>query len=173
MGAGGRMVGAALGAPPGAAADPVSPAARCEDLSRGLQIAPWLQPIVVDVCLRSPTFRRQVARLADVDGLTVTVHRLIMPAPSTALWRAQTLITRVGGLVRSADVQVPSCDARMIVFTKLNTSPGHAMSAYSAGCQPACFARQYTQASCLRSDNYQLTFPSCDVSIWVISTPSL
>jgi hypothetical protein len=107
MVAGVLMVGVSLGAPPGAAADPVSPAARCEDLAGGLQIAPWLQPIVVDVCRRSPTFRRQVARLADVDGLTVTVHRLMLPSPSTALWR-------VGGLVRSADVQVPSGDARMM-----------------------------------------------------------
>ena len=114
MVAGVLMVGVALGAPPGAAADPVSPAARCEDLAGGLQIAPWLQPIVVDVCRRSPTFRRQMARLADADGLTVTVHRLMLPPPSTALWRAQTLITRVGGLVRSADVQVPSGDARMM-----------------------------------------------------------
>ena len=69
---------------------------------------------MVDLCRRSPTFRRQVARLADVDGLTVTVHRLMLPPPSTALWRAQTLITRVGGLVRSADVQVPSGDARLM-----------------------------------------------------------
>ena len=112
MVAGVLMVGVALGAPPEAAADPVSPAARCEDLAGGLQITPWLQPIVADVCRRSPTFRRQVARLAHVDGLTVTVHRLMLPQPATALWRAQTLITRVGGQVRSADVQVPSGDAR-------------------------------------------------------------
>ena len=114
MVAGVLMVGVALGALPEAAADPVSPAARCEDLAGGLQITPWLQPIVADVCRRSPTFRRQVARLSDVDGLTVTVHRLMLPQPATALWRAQTLITRVGGQVRSADVQVPSGDARMM-----------------------------------------------------------
>ena len=70
--------------------------------------------IVVDLCRRSPTFRRQVARLTDADGLTVTVHRLVLPPTSTALWRAQTLITRVGGLVRTADVQVPAGDARMM-----------------------------------------------------------
>ena len=91
-----------------------SPAARCEVMAGSLHIAPPLRGVVVDLCRRSPTFRRQVARLTDADGLTVTVHRLVLPPPSTALWRAQTLITRVGGLVRSADVQVPAGDARLM-----------------------------------------------------------
>jgi hypothetical protein len=91
-----------------------SPATRCEVMAGSLRVAPPLRGVVVDLCRRSPTFRRQVARLTDADGLTVTVTRLVMPPASTSLWRAQTLITRVGGLVRSADVQVPAGDARLV-----------------------------------------------------------
>jgi len=71
-----------------------------------------LHDVVADLCRRSPTFRRQVARLADADGLTVTV-RLGAFQP-TSSWRAQTVITQVGGHVRSADVQVPAGDGRLV-----------------------------------------------------------
>jgi hypothetical protein len=91
-----------------------SPATRCEVMAGSLRIAPVLRGVVADLCRRSPTFRRQVARLTDADGLTVTVQRLVVPPTSASLWRAQTMITRVGGRVRSADVQVPAGDARLV-----------------------------------------------------------
>lgn len=91
-----------------------SPATRCEDMAGSLHIAPPLRGVVVDLCRHSPTFRRQVARLTGADRLTVTVHRLVTPRPSTALWRAHTVITRVGGLVRSADVKVPTGSAHLM-----------------------------------------------------------
>ena len=89
-----------------------SPATRCEVMAGSLRIAPALHDVVADLCRRSPTFRRQVARLADADGLTVTV-RLGAFQP-TSSWRAQTVITQVGGHVRSADVQVPAGDGRLV-----------------------------------------------------------
>ena len=89
-----------------------SPATRCEIKAAALRIAPTLSSVVADMCRRSPTFRRQVARLADADGLTVTV-RLGAFAP-TSSWRAQTLITQVAGHVRSADVQVPAGQKRLV-----------------------------------------------------------
>ena len=50
-----------------------APAARCETLAEGLRIAPVLRPVVVDMCRRAPTFRRQVARIARQSGLEVTM----------------------------------------------------------------------------------------------------
>jgi hypothetical protein len=121
MAAGLFVVGVTLGAPPGAAAGGSvagsavgwrSPATRCEVMAGNLRITPAFLGVVVDLCRRSPTFRRQVARLSDADGLTVTVKRAA--APSTALWRAQTVITRVGGQVQVAEVQIPPGDGRLV-----------------------------------------------------------
>ena len=81
-----------------------SPAARCEVMAGRFRVAPQLRDIVVDLCRRSSTFRRQVARLADAEGLTVTVQQVALPA--TAAWRAQAAMKRVDGQLRSANVQV-------------------------------------------------------------------
>lgn len=89
-----------------------SPAARCDVMARRLRVAPDLHPIVEDLCRRSSTFRRQVARLADEDGLIVTVTQVVLPTiPS---WRAQSVIARVAGHVRTADVQVQTGDPRLV-----------------------------------------------------------
>jgi hypothetical protein len=91
----------------------MSPAARCEGLARSLQIATGLHPIVVDMCRRSSTFRRQVVRLARQDGLEVTVSAGLVARSGRA--RARTAMTRVDGQVRSATVEVPYGDAVTVV----------------------------------------------------------
>ena len=100
------------GSDAGGAAGWRSPATRCEVMAGTLRVPPALHGVVADLCRRSPTFRRQVARLTDAEGLTVTVH--LVPVPPTSSWRAQTVIARVAGLVRSADVRVPLGDARLV-----------------------------------------------------------
>ena len=87
-----------------------SPAARCEVMAGSFRIAPELRDIVADLCRRSSTFRRQVARLTDADGLTVTVRQVVVPA--AAAWRAQAAMTRVGGQLRAANVQVDAGGTR-------------------------------------------------------------
>jgi hypothetical protein len=89
-----------------------SPAARCEAMTASFRIAPELRDIVVELCRRSSTFRRQVARLTNADGLTITVQQVVVPA--TAAWRAQAAMKRVGGLLRSADVRVDAGGARQV-----------------------------------------------------------
>jgi hypothetical protein len=111
--AGMLVVGGMLGAVPDAAAEPESPAARCADLAGDLQIEPALQPLVIEMCRSSSTFRRQVARLADADRVTVTVRQVVLP--STSAWRAQAAITRVGSEVQSVDVQVHAGGSRRLV----------------------------------------------------------
>jgi hypothetical protein len=96
---------------PGTARGWRSPATRCEVMAGGLRIADELRPVVVDLCRRSSTFRRQVARLADADGLTVVVQQV--PCSSTSTWQAQTVIARVGGQVRAAHVQVQAGSTRL------------------------------------------------------------
>src|SRR4051812_50126531 len=59
-----------------------SPAARCEAMAGSLRVPPALHGIVTDLCRRSPTFRRQVARLADAGGVTGTGRLLRAPAPA-------------------------------------------------------------------------------------------
>ena len=110
--AGMLVVGSVLGAVPDAAAEPESPAARCADLAGHLQIEPALQPLVIEMCRGSATFRRQVARLADAEGLTVTVRQVVFP--STSAWRAQAAIRRVGSEVQSVDVQVHAGARRLV-----------------------------------------------------------
>jgi len=95
----------------GSAAGWRSPATRCEVMAGDLRIPPALRAVVVDLCQRSPTFRRQVGRLAEADGLTVTLYLIGSPSAS---WRAQTVITRVGGQVRSADVRLPIGEPRLV-----------------------------------------------------------
>lgn len=104
--------GIALGAPPGASADPASPAVRCEALTGHLRLETELNAVVIDLCRRSSTFRRQVARLADAERLTVTVRQVVFPP--TAAWRAQAAITRIGGQVRSVNVLVPAAGPRLV-----------------------------------------------------------
>src|SRR4051794_28586959 len=100
------VVAVAGGSEPGNAGGWRSPAARCEAMAGSLRVPAALHGVVADLCRRSPTFRRQVARLTEADGLTVTVRLVVLP--STSPCRAQTVIAQVDGQVRSADVQVPA-----------------------------------------------------------------
>jgi hypothetical protein len=81
-------------------------------MASALHIATPVRPIVADMCRRAPTFRQQVARLAKEPELTVTVERAAFRR--TGALRAQTSMTRVGGVLRSADVQVPA-DHELVV----------------------------------------------------------
>lgn len=89
------------------------PAARCEAMAGRLKIAPALLPIVVEMCQRAPTFRRQVMRLARQRGLEVTVA----PGHFTAAGRtrARTTMTLVDGQLRTASVAVPEGSPRLVV----------------------------------------------------------
>lgn len=91
----------------------MAPAARCEAMAGRLKIAPALMPIVVEMCQRAPTFRRQVMRLARQRGLEVTVR----PGHFTAggRTRARTAMTLVEGELRSASVEVPEGNPRLLV----------------------------------------------------------
>src|SRR4051812_3320034 len=107
------VVAVAGGSEPGSTGGWRSPAARCEAMAGSLRVPTALHGIVTDLCRRSPTFRRQVARLTDADGLTVTVRLVVLP--STSPCRAQTVIAQVDGKVRSANVQVPAGHTRLVV----------------------------------------------------------
>jgi hypothetical protein len=105
-------VGAGGGVRPDAA-DLATPAARCEALTAGLHIAPTLRPVVADMCRRAPTFRRQVARIAQEAGLVVRVEPGRFPGVGRV--RAATEITKVDGRLRSADVRVRDGDSILVV----------------------------------------------------------
>jgi hypothetical protein len=90
-----------------------APSTRCETLAEGLRIAPALRPVVVDMCRRAPTFRRQVARIARQSGLEVTIAPGLFPA--TGRTRARTAMTRVEGLLRTASIEVPTGDSLLVV----------------------------------------------------------
>jgi hypothetical protein len=91
----------------------MAPAARCEAMAGGLTIAPSLMPIVVEMCQRAPTFRRQVMRLARQRTLEVRVA----PGRFTAggRTRARTAMTLIDGQLRSASVEVPDGNPRLLV----------------------------------------------------------
>jgi hypothetical protein len=103
------IVAATLGAatpppdPPGAW---MSPPARCEASAEKLRVEPALRPIVADMCRRSPTFRRQVIRLARQADLEVRLQ----PGRFSTFGRvrAQSALTRVDGHLRTAVVEVPA-----------------------------------------------------------------
>jgi hypothetical protein len=81
-------------------------------MASALHIATAVRPIVADMCRRAPTFRQQVARLANEPDLTVTVERAAFQRSGSL--RAQTAMRRVGGHLRSADVLVPA-DHELVV----------------------------------------------------------
>lgn len=91
----------------------MAPAARCEAMARRLKIAPALMPIVVAMCQRAPTFRRQVLRLARQRGLEVTVTPGYFAAGGRA--RARTAMTLVEGQLRTAIVELPDGNPRLLV----------------------------------------------------------
>ena len=84
----------------------MSPPARCEIAAEGLRVEPALRPVVVDMCRRSPTFRRQVIRLARQPGLEVRLQAGQFSTFGTV--RARTTLTRVDGQLRAAIVVVPA-----------------------------------------------------------------
>jgi hypothetical protein len=89
-----------------------SPVTRCQAHAATLRIAPALRPIVADLCRRSPTFRRQVTRLAAESDVVVTVEQRSFP--NTASWRAHTAMTKVAGRLRSADVAIRPGDPFLV-----------------------------------------------------------
>ena len=93
-------------APP-PAADPArvtEATAICRDLPRTLTIDPMLRKVVVDICRRAPTFRRQLLRIAAHPGLVVTID--VWRFHRTAETHASTAIKREHGQLCSADVRV-------------------------------------------------------------------
>ena len=92
------------------ASEPVEP---CAIPHPALQIEKALEPIVREMCRRSPTFRRQLIRLADAPGLVVTVAtRHVRPSSHAA---ATTRFAREHGLLRRADVVIGGADKASVV----------------------------------------------------------
>lgn len=102
-----------VGAHPDATNASVSPSAHCEALAERLRIAPVLRPVVIDMCQRAPTFRRQVVRIAGQPGLDVTISPGLFP--STGRTRARTALTRIDGRLRTAAIEVPAGDSMTLV----------------------------------------------------------
>jgi hypothetical protein len=91
----------------------LSPATRCQAIANGLRVGATLRPVVAEMCRQSPTFRRQVVRLAQQQGLVVTVEPGLFGPASRA--RAHTAIHWVDGALRTADVRVEPGDALRLV----------------------------------------------------------
>ena len=83
---------------------PVATTALCRDLPRSLQVVPRLRPTVLEMCRRAPTFRRQLARVAEEPGLVVTID--VWRTRWSERVRASTRIGRELGHLRSADMQI-------------------------------------------------------------------
>ncbi len=92
---------------------PVSAAALCRDLPRSLRVDPHLRPVVLDMCRRAPTFRRQLARIAEEPDLVVTIDVWRVRWSDRA--RARTQLDRELGHLRSAGVQVRVDEAERVV----------------------------------------------------------
>ena len=106
----------ALSGVPAASGGPgpwMAPAARCEAMTGRLRIAPALMPLVAEMCRRAPTFRRQVFRLARQPRLEVTVAPGRVARGGRA--RASTAMTLVDGQLRTARVELPGGDPRVLV----------------------------------------------------------
>jgi hypothetical protein len=82
-------------------------------MAERLRVSAPLRPLVADLCRRAPTFRRQVVRLAREPGLEVSVTTGRFAAHGRA--RARTALTMVDGQLRSARVEVPGGDPRILV----------------------------------------------------------
>jgi hypothetical protein len=78
-----------------------------------LQIETTLEPIVREMCRRSPTFRRQLIRLADASGLVVTVA--IRPVRPSSHAEATTGFAREHGLLRRAEVKIGRADKASLI----------------------------------------------------------
>jgi hypothetical protein len=105
--------GVGAGSRLGDAVAPPAAVARCEAITVGWQIAPGLQHVVVEMCRRAPTFRRQVARVAQEPDLVVAIQPGRLLAGGRV--RASTEITKVDGQVRSAEVRVRDGDSVLLV----------------------------------------------------------
>jgi hypothetical protein len=85
----------------------------CASPLPALQIEKVLEPIVREMCQRSPTFRRQMIRIADAPGLVVTVARRRVRTSSGA--EAVTRFERADRLLRRADVEIGPADQASLV----------------------------------------------------------
>jgi hypothetical protein len=90
--------------PEGPQAKPMPSAAGCMAPQRVLRAEPRFEPTIKEMWRRSPTFRRQVARLA-AGGLLVTIQSCLTKCPNTA--RAQTIMSYRHDLLAGADVRIP------------------------------------------------------------------
>jgi hypothetical protein len=77
---------------------------RCALPPAMVKLPKGFEGIVHEMCRRSPTFRRQLVRLADAPRLVVTLT--ITRFRTSADVRARTWLTRERGLLRRADVQI-------------------------------------------------------------------
>ena len=85
----------------------------CAMLLPALHIEKALEPIVAEMCRRSPTFRRQLIRLAGAPGLVVTVA--ISRVRISSHVEATTRFAREHGLLRRADVAIGPADTASFV----------------------------------------------------------
>ena len=81
--------------------------------SRTIRVEGHLARVVDDAWHRSPTFRRQWARIAAEAPLVVTLGYCFDGCPSST--RARTVLTSAGGLLRRAEIRVNSFDPRELV----------------------------------------------------------
>ena len=78
-----------------------------------LQIAQTLEPIVGEMCRRSPTFRRQLIRLAAAPGLVLTVA--IRRVATSSYAEATTRFAREHRRLSRADVEIGPADHASLV----------------------------------------------------------
>ena len=72
-----------------------------------------LEPVVHEMCRRSPTFRRQLLRLADAPGLVVTIA--IVRSRGSDEVAATTRFAREQRLLRRADVEISGAKVQRLV----------------------------------------------------------
>ena len=83
--------------------DSLEPAAATAEIPPNVRVAPFYRPLMQTMLERSPTFRRQCARIAGASDLIVTIERNDAAAPWT---RARTRIGTEGGRTRLAAIQL-------------------------------------------------------------------
>ena len=86
---------------------------RCALPRSMLEMQKGLEPIVHEMCRRSPTFRRQLFRLADAPGLVVTIA--IVRFRTSDQVAATTRFAREQRLLRRADVEISDAKVHRLV----------------------------------------------------------
>jgi hypothetical protein len=86
---------------------------RCPQPLSMLAMQKALEPVVHEMCRRSPTFRRQLLRLADAPGLVVTIA--IVRFRRSDEVAATTRFAREQRLLRRADVEISDAKVQRLV----------------------------------------------------------